>query len=148
MFTGDPHDGTAGASPAHADRQYTISQLAQEFGLTPRTIRFYEDEGLLTPERSGTSRVYSHRDRARLILICRAKRLGFSVADIKEFLDLYTVDADGSTQLAYILKRARERIAALERQRGDVEQMLSELHTLEATLLAQLRARGTDPDAP
>jgi len=146
VATGHPLPGAAEAPAPPGDGRYTISQLAQEFGLTPRTIRFYEDEGLLKPERSGNSRVYSHRDRARLTLICRARRLGFSVSDIKEFLDLYNVDADGSAQLAYILGRARDRIAALERQRGDVEQTLSELHTLEATLAAQLRARGADPD--
>ena len=135
--------------PAHhceTTRQYTISQLAAAFGLTPRTIRFYEDEGLLTPARVGLNRVYSHRDRARLTLICRGKRLGFSLAEIKEFLGLYDVDEHHVSQMSFILDKARRRIAALEDQRRDLEQTLGELRTLEATVCDHLRRHGADPD--
>lgn len=129
-----------------AARRYSISQLAAEFGLTPRTIRFYEDEKLLAPKRVGLNRVYSHRDRARLILICRGKRLGFSLAEIKEFLDLYDVDSARVGQASYALKRAHERIAALEAQQRDLEQTLAELRQMAADMAGHLRRQGIDPE--
>src|SRR3546814_16413735 len=89
-----------------ADKTYTISELAAEFGVTPRTIRFYEDEGLIAPGRAGTNRVYTRHDRGRLILLCRGKRLGFSLAEVKEFLELYYPDRDQVGQMSFTLARA------------------------------------------
>ena len=109
-----------------SDRTYTISQLAREFGVTPRALRFYEDKGLLTPMREGMNRVYSHRDRARLQLILRGKRVGLSLIEIKEILDLYKVDQRAQAQTA--LKRFQARIAALESQREDVDAAIGALH--------------------
>jgi DNA-binding transcriptional MerR regulator len=83
-----------------AERTYTISQLAREFEVTPRALRFYEDKGLLTPRRDGMNRVYSHRDRAKLQLILRGKRVGLSLIEIKEILDLYKVDQRAQAQTA------------------------------------------------
>jgi len=137
-----PMTGAGGNS-----RTYTISQLAEEFGLTPRTIRFYEDEGLLSPGRDGQNRVYSHRDRGRLKLICRGKRLGFSIAEIKDFLDLYDMDDSQTGQMRYALGLGRERIRALEQQLRDVQQTLKELREIEHAIVTQMRGRGIDPDA-
>src|SRR5262249_13137215 len=97
-------------------RLYSIGDLATEFGISPRAIRFYEDQALLRPQRIGGNRVYSHGDRARLILVLRGKRLGFSLADIKEMLNLYDVDPQHVEQLRVALAKGRERIAGLERQ--------------------------------
>jgi DNA-binding transcriptional MerR regulator len=108
------------------DRTYTISQLAREFEVTPRALRFYEDKGLLTPAREGLNRVYSHRDRARLQLILRGKRVGLSLIEIKEILDLYKVDQRAQAQTA--LKKYKARILALEAQREDVEAAIETLH--------------------
>jgi DNA-binding transcriptional MerR regulator len=104
---------------AKAERTYTISQLAREFEVTPRALRFYEDKGLLMPRRDGMNRVYSHRDRAKLQLILRGKRVGLSLIEIKEILDLYKVDQRAQAQTA--LKKYKQRIVALETQREDVE---------------------------
>ncbi len=122
---------------AVADKQqssWSISDLAAEFAVTPRTIRFYEDEGLIGPERVGTSRLYSKRDRARLAWILRGKRLGFSLADIRELLDLYDAGDGRRTQRVRTIAKCRERIAALEAQRGDLEAMIAELQQFVATL--------------
>jgi DNA-binding transcriptional MerR regulator len=108
------------------DRTYTISQLAREFEVTPRALRFYEDKGLLTPAREGLNRVYSHRDRARLQLILRGKRVGLSLIEIKEILDLYKVDQRAQAQTA--LKKYKARIIALEAQREDVVAAIETLH--------------------
>ncbi|PWC34732.1 transcriptional regulator [Azospirillum sp. TSO35-2] len=119
-----------------------IGELAGEFGLTHRTIRHYEDEGLLTPERAGTARVYGHRDRARLALICRGKRLGFSLAEIKDFLNLYDTDDAQIEQMRYMRSLARGRILALEQQLRDVQQTLSELRTIDTQISEHLRRNG------
>jgi DNA-binding transcriptional MerR regulator len=108
------------------DRTYTISQLAREFEVTPRALRFYEDKGLLTPRREGLNRVYSHRDRGRLQLILRGKRVGLSLIEIKEILDLYKVDQRAQAQTA--LKKYKARIVALEAQREDVDAAIETLH--------------------
>jgi DNA-binding transcriptional MerR regulator len=109
---------------------YTISDLAQEFDLTPRAIRFYEDEGLLAPTRAGTRRVYSNRDRVRLKLILRGKRLGFALSDIKELLDLYDTTHSERAQLVQFLKRLDERRAMIEQQREDIDVILREIDGL------------------
>lgn len=133
--------GDAGASRARR-RTYSIGDLARELGLTPRTIRFYEDEGLLSPRRKGQVRIYSRRDRARLMLICRGKRLGFTVADIRRFLELYDVDDNQIEQMRYCLTAARDRITVLEHQRRDIDQTLQELHDIEAAITAHLNPRA------
>ena len=131
---------------AGEERTFTISELADTFQVTPRTIRFYEDQGLLSPRRDGLNRVYSHRDRARLTLICRGKRLGFSLAEIKDFLDLYDVDDRQIEQMRFALAHGRERIASLEVQLADVQQTLSELRALENQIVEHLKAAGAAPD--
>ena len=106
---------------------FTISELAREFGVTTRTIRFYEDQGLLSPKREGTSRVFSNRDRVRLKLALRGKRLGFSLAEIRELFDLYDVTQDEKKQLEDFLTKLERRRALLEQQREDIEVMLNEI---------------------
>ena len=107
------------------DRTYTISELAREFGVTARALRFYEDKGLLTPRRDGLNRVYSHRDRGRLQLIIRGKRVGLSLIEIRELLDLYKIDQRAQAQAA--LKKYKARIVALEQQRDDIDAAIESL---------------------
>jgi DNA-binding transcriptional MerR regulator len=109
------------------NRTFTIRQLCQEFKCTPRALRFYEDKGLLSPARDGMNRVYSYRDRARLQLILRGKRVGLALAEIGEILDLYEVDDGGAQQAARSLKKFRERIVALESQKVDIDGAIKEL---------------------
>jgi len=106
---------------------YSISELAREFGVTTRTIRFYEDQGLLSPRREGTTRLFSPRDRVRLKLALRGKRLGFSLAEIRELFELYDVSRDEHKQLEEFLVRLERRRARLEQQREDIEVMLNEI---------------------
>lgn len=115
---------------------FKISELAKEFDITTRSIRFYEDLGLLTPERKGNTRIYNGRDRIRLKLILRGKRLGFSLADIKELFELY--DTDQSTeQLNYMIRLIKEKKAALQQQANDIQAVMMELNA------AQLRCQNT-----
>ena len=114
--------------------QYSIGDLSAEFGLSPRAIRFYEDQGLLAPARAGANRVYSKRDRARLMLILRGKRLGFSLSDIRQFLDLYDVDRTKRQQMAVTLELTRARIRELEQQLDDITVTLAELRDMEAEI--------------
>ena len=109
------------------NRTYTISQLASEFDVTPRAIRYYEDRGLLNPSRAGQNRVYTLRDRGRLYLILRGKRVGFSLAEIGEMLDLYDLNDGQVGQASAVLNKVQNRIAVLERQKHDLEQVISEL---------------------
>lgn len=124
------------------DRLYTITELADEAGVTPRAIRFYEAKGLLSPQRVGANRAYDKRDRARLLIILRGKRLGFSLATIQEYLALYDADPAHRTQLSHLLRGARQRIAELEAQRQDLEVTLEELHEIEQLTLEAMRKRG------
>ena len=110
---------------------YTITELAQEFGVTTRTIRHYEDEGLLSPRREGTSRLFASRDRVRLKLALRGKRLGFSLAEIRELFDLYDLAHDEKRQLQEFLTKLEKRRAMIEQQREDMEVMLNELAFFE-----------------
>ncbi|MGC2855558.1 MerR family transcriptional regulator [Novispirillum sp. DQ9] len=126
---------------------YTVTELAAQLGVTPRTIRFYEVKGLLTPRRVGTTRVYTHRERARMILILRGKRLGFSLRDIKEYLDLYVVDHERIEQVQHLLKKVRTRRTDLEDQRKALEETLTELDEIERQATAALRLKGIEPDA-
>src|ERR1700759_4397369 len=109
-------------------KTYTISELAREFNVTPRALRFYEDKALLSPTRDGLNRVYSARDRARLKLILQGKSVGFSLTDIREILDLYTLEGHRA-QLKLSLKKSREQIVNLERQREDIEAALGTLRS-------------------
>lgn len=131
-------------SIAVMDKIYSVTELAKDLGITPRTIRFYEDQGLILPQRAGTTRVYTHRDRARMILILRGKRLGFTLKDIKEFLDLYVVDTTQIEQLRALINKVRGRIAQLEDQRQAVETSLSELRDIERMSLESLKSKGVD----
>ena len=126
-------------------RTFSISDLAKEFGVTPRTIRFYEAEDLISPKRIGQTRVYSARDRARLVLILRGKRVGFSLIEVKEMLDLYDLHDGQVTQFAHALRKFDERINALERQRADIEHSLVELRQGRANL--ELMLSGLTADA-
>ena len=122
---------------------YSITELSDEAGITPRAIRFYEAKGLLSPQRAGSNRVYTRRDRARLLIILRGKRLGFSLEKIQEYLALYDADPTHLTQLAHLLQGARQRIAELEAQRLDLEVTLEELREIEQlTLDAMDRLRS------
>ena len=127
---------------------FTIGELASSFALSPRAIRFYEDQGLLAPERAGTQRVYTKRDRARLQLILRGKRLGFSIADIREFLDLYDADGANRRQMAMTLERTRARIADLEQQLEDITITLAELRDMEGDIASYVAAHPTTQSAP
>jgi len=126
------------------DKLYSVTELARELGITPRTIRFYEDQGLIRPQRAGNARIYTHRDRARMILILRGKRLGFSLKDIKEFLDLYVVDTTQVEQLRLLVSKVRERIVRLEDQLQAVQTSLGELRDIERISLETLRGKGID----
>jgi DNA-binding transcriptional MerR regulator len=110
---------------------YTITELASEFGVTTRTIRHYEDEGLLNPRREGTNRLFSNRDRVRLKLALRGKRLGFSLAEIRELFDLYDQAHDEQQQLQEFIAKLERRRAMLEQQREDIEVMLNEITFFE-----------------
>ncbi len=110
-----------------APQRFTISDLSSEFALTTRTLRFYEARGLIEPKRRGQTRLYSRRDRARLKLILQGKRVGFSLNEIKEMLGLYDLKDGQTTQLQVSLKRFRERIVDLERQKLDIEEAISDL---------------------
>lgn len=114
---------------------FSIADLAGEFGISTRAIRFYESKGLLSPERLGATRIFRKRDRARLILILRGKRLGFTLRDISDYLSLY--DADRAQQVNLLAGKVDERIALLERQRDDLETTIRELR--EIKLLAEER---------
>ncbi|WP_342106179.1 MerR family DNA-binding transcriptional regulator [Methylobacterium sp. SI9] len=121
-----------------SDTLYTVTQLAKELGVTARTVRFYEDKGLLTPQRAGNTRVYAHRDKVRLILILRGKRLGFSLREIKEYLNLYDVDPTQKEQWRDLLKKIDGRIEQLVDQQKALVETLGELEKLRHYALAAL----------
>ena len=131
-----------GLGPAAAVKSFSIAELAAELGLTLRAIRFYEAKGLIAPRRVGLSRRYSPRDRARLILVLRGKRMGFSLRDIREFLDLYEADPTQVAQMRKLLGKTRERIARLEAQLQDVATSLAELRDVERATRDMLAAKG------
>ena len=125
-------------------RTYTIRQLCNEFEVTPRALRFYEDKGLLAPERQGLNRIYASRDHGRLQLILRGKRVGLSLSEIRELLDLYDENDEGAAQMARSLKKFRERANALEQQREDIDNALIELR--EACNRLEKRLAEIRPD--
>ena len=110
---------------------WTITELAQEFDVTTRTIRFYEDKGLIAPERLKQRRIYHPRDRVRLQLVMRGKRLGFSLDEIQEMIDLYDADPTESIQLKMFIVKLRERRKLLQRQRNDINKVISEIRERE-----------------
>ena len=126
-------------------RHYGISELAQEFAVTPRTIRFYEDQGLIAPLREGQRRIYRPRDRVRMKLILRGKRLGFSLKEIAEIIDLYGAPQGEAKQLRTLLQRIAARRADLEAKRADVEAALGHLDGVAAACRARLAALDGGP---
>jgi DNA-binding transcriptional MerR regulator len=119
-------------------KTYSIRDLAREFDITTRTIRFYEEADMLQPERQGQTRIYSDRDRVKLKLILRGKRLGFSLAESRELIEMYDPTSDNRHQLEALLGKIRERREALERQLHDIRVMQSELDAAEARCLSGL----------
>jgi DNA-binding transcriptional MerR regulator len=144
-----PPAASAAKSTASRDSQriYSIAELSREFAITPRTIRFYEDEGLIKPRRQGMTRLYSAGDRTRPGWILRGKRLGFALAEIRELLDLYQVDRTGVQQLRELLRRSRLHIEDLERKRRDLDAHIGEFKEVETQVSAELRQRGVDPES-
>jgi DNA-binding transcriptional MerR regulator len=136
--------GTAVAATEAMERRLcSIGDLSSELGVSHRAIRFYEDQGLLAPQRVGGNRIYGPRDRARLRLILRGKRLGFALAEIKELLDLYDIDRDHVEQLRVTLVKGRARIAELEQQQQEIQLTLKELRENEAHIVDCIRRKET-----
>ncbi len=120
------------------ERFYTVPELSRELGLTERAIRFYESKGLLAPKRAGNTRIFSYKDRARLIIIMRAKKLGFSLNGIKSYLDLYDVDSNHRKQTELGLNAVDERINFLEEQRDEIKILLADLNEIKHALVRTL----------
>ena len=116
----------------------TVTELARELGITPRAMRFYETKGLVNPRRADTTRIYTHRERGRLQLILRGKRLGFSLTDIGEYLDLYDADPAQHDQILMLLEKVNTRITALEVQKTDLDATLEELASVRKQALIAL----------
>jgi DNA-binding transcriptional MerR regulator len=126
----------AGGDERH---EFSIGELAKEFDVTPRAIRFYEDQGLLTPRREGQRRIYTLRDRTRLKLTLRGKRLGLSLAEIRELIDMYEPGRDERAQLERFLAVLESHKTSLEQQRGDIEAQLTEIQAFEKRVRKQLK---------
>ena len=135
----DPHR-------ADAERPYTIGQLAREFAITTRAIRFYEAKGLIAPQRKGVSRAYSRRDRARLILILRGKNLGFSLDEIGEYLELYDSDPSRVAQLRHLLAKIDERLTQLRLKKADLDRTQHELKAMRSQVVAALKQKNPPAD--
>ncbi|WP_429218413.1 MerR family transcriptional regulator [Aeromonas veronii] len=123
-------------------RRFSISELAREFDITTRSIRFYEDQGLLNPAREGQTRIYSKQDRVRLKLTLRGKRLGFSLAEIRELFDLYDADKSSRTQLQTMLGLVEEKRETLQQQMEDIRMVLLELDAAEQRCQQALNQLG------
>jgi len=128
-------------SPSAIERsEYTIGELAREFDVTPRAIRFYEDQGLLAPRRIGQRRVYAQRDRTRLKLTLRGKRLGLTLSEIRELIEMYEPGRDERPQLERFLAVLEAHKSALEQQRADLESQLTEIDAFEKRIRKRLKA--------
>ncbi len=136
-----PATTTVAAPAGTAGRTWTIAEVAEQFGVTHRTVRHYEDLGLISPERRGTTRIYHRRDRTRLNLILRGKRLGFPLEEIRTIIDMYDEQPGEAGQLTYLLGQIGDRRAELERRRQDIEDSLAELADLERRCEADLHSR-------
>jgi DNA-binding transcriptional MerR regulator len=140
---------TDGDDPAWRSGQpelFTIRELAQECGITARTLRFYEEKGLLNPRRQGQERLYTRRDRARLRYVLLGRNVGFSLDEVREMLDLYDVGDGQETQLRVALTKFRERITRLERQKADIERVIDELRRAGETVEGMLARRASGAD--
>lgn len=115
-------------------RHFSIGEMCDSFGVTARALRFYEDEKLIAPERRGTARLYTERDRARLTWILRGKRVGFSLGEIREMLDLYDLGDQRRTQRLVTIEKCKQRIAALKRQKADIDATVQDLENFVAQL--------------
>jgi DNA-binding transcriptional MerR regulator len=138
-----PIEALAPIEPRDDREHFSISDLCAEFGVTARALRFYEDEGLIGPERRGTARIYSHRDRARLAWILRGKRVGFSLGEIREMIDLYDVGDGRKVQRLVTLERCRARIGLLEAQKRDIDEHIEELQ--QFVTLLESSAHSEEP---
>lgn len=118
-----------------------IQDVANQLGVTPRTLRFYEDNGLISPQRVGSTRVYSRRDIGRMQLILRGKRLGFTIREIREFLDLYDTDPEHREQMEHLIARVSERLDSLAKQKAAIEETIAELQQI----VNEARERLTRP---
>ncbi|MCP3322846.1 MerR family transcriptional regulator [Aeromonas hydrophila] len=125
---------------------YSISELAHEFDITPRTIRYYEDEGLITPTREGQTRIYSHKDKIRLKLTLRGKRLGFSLAEIRELFDMYDTDRSSKTQLNSMIQLIEAKRHSLRQQLEDIQMVMAELEAAEQRCVNSLNSLKTSAD--
>ncbi|HRH13520.1 MAG TPA: MerR family DNA-binding transcriptional regulator [Azonexus sp.] len=128
---------------AQTTARFAISDLAREFGITPRTIRFWEDQGILAPQREGRNRVFTRRDRARLKMALRGKRLGLSLAEIKDLIGMYSGTEDETPQLIECLRVMSKRREALQQQREDIEAMLADIAQFEQQCEQELLRRDS-----
>jgi len=128
------------AKPAEKKQDlFSIAELAEEFSISTRTIRFYESKGLIIPDRVGTTRVFRRRDRTRLLLILRGKRLGFSLNEISDYLELYDADQTQAAQTQHLLERVNSRLSMLRAQKEDLEVAVNELEAMQKYALDQMK---------
>ncbi|AXR06249.1 MerR family transcriptional regulator [Salinimonas sediminis] len=125
-------------SNPQSEPTYTIGELAREFAITPRSIRFYEEQGLISPARTGQNRIYCNKDRVRLKLILRGKRLGFSLAEVKNLFELYDTNPDSAVQLETMLQLTEQKRAVLTQQLEDITMLMQELDDVEARCQEEL----------
>jgi len=141
-------DSHSEAETAPDSRTWTIAEIADEFAITHRTVRHYEELNLITPERRGTARIYHRRERTRLNLILRGKRLGFPLEEIRTIIDLYDEPTGQASQLRYVLDQLHERRGRLERRRQDIEDALRELDEFERRCRSDLSQLHRQPNSP